>query len=148
MALVAVGLLVYIAVICAIHVVQGTAGIGIPELWQWVTGSADAQTGAVIVDSRLPRVTAGLAIGAALGCAGATMTSFARNVLASPDTLAVNQSAFLSPDRSRRSPASSRGPLGEVGLAFAGGLAGAALVLGLAGDGLPHRAAHPGRHRD
>ena len=134
MALVAVGLLVYIAVICAIHVVQGTAGIGIPELWEWVTGRADSQTGAVIVDSRLPRVTAGLAVGAALGCAGAMMTSFARNVLASPDTLAVNQSAFLLLTVAAVAGIQP-GLLGEVGLAFAGGLAGAALVLGLAGTG-------------
>jgi ABC-type Fe3+-siderophore transport system permease subunit len=134
MALVAVLLLVYIAVVSAVHVVQGTAGIGISDLWQWAIGQADAQTDAVIVDSRLPRVAAGFAIGAALGCAGAMMTSFARNVLASPDTLAVNESAFLMLTIAAV-VGIQPGRIGEVGLAFAGGLAGAALVVGLAGTG-------------
>lgn len=134
MAMVAALLLAYIVVVSAIHIVQGTASVGIPELWQWVTGGADAQTGAVIVDSRLPRVVAGLVVGAALGCAGAMMMSFARNVLAAPDTLAVNESAFLVLTIAAVANLHP-GLVGEIGLAFLGGLAGAALVLGLAGTG-------------
>lgn len=134
MAMVAALLLAYIVVVSAIHIVQGTASVGIPELWQWVTGRADAQTGAVIVDSRLPRVVAGLVVGAALGCAGAMMMSFARNVLAAPDTLAVNESAFLVLTIAAVANLHP-GLVGEIGLAFLGGLAGAALVLGLAGTG-------------
>ena len=134
MASVAILLLAYIAVISAVHVAQGTAAVGFTDLWQWAIGGADAQTAAVIVDSRLPRVAAGLAIGAALGCAGAMMTALARNVLASPDTLAVNQAAFLMLTIAAVAGIQP-GRLGEVGLAFAGGLAGAVLVLVLAGAG-------------
>ena len=50
---------------------------------------------AILVASRLPRLLAGLAVGVALGVAGATLQSLARNPLASPDTLAVNAGAYL-----------------------------------------------------
>jgi len=49
----------------------------------------------VVWDLRLPRVAAGLAIGAALGAAGATYQSLFRNPLVSPDILGVSAGASL-----------------------------------------------------
>ncbi len=58
-------------------------------------GSADQDSAAVVMASRLPRMLAGIVVGLALGVAGAALQSISRNVLASPDTLAVNAGAYF-----------------------------------------------------
>ncbi|MGW4150589.1 iron ABC transporter permease [Streptomyces albogriseolus] len=73
-------------------------------------------------------------VGAALGVAGLALQAVSRNVLASPDTLAVNAGSYF-----------ALGVVAVTGLslpliassaiAFAGGLAAAAVVLGLSGLG-------------
>lgn len=114
------------------HVAQGTADLSVGDVWRWVVGAADEQTAAVITASRLPRLVAGLVVGLALGAAGVVTQSFSRNVLASPDTLAVNESAFLAVTAA--TVVGFHPPLlGSFGVAFAGGLGGALLVLALAG---------------
>lgn len=132
-ALFAIGL-VLAGVLSAVHLTQGTAGVGGSDLLAFLTGSGDDQSGAVLVSSRMPRLLAGLLVGVALGVAGAVMQTVARNVLASPDTLAVNAGAYLA-----IVVAAAFGvtlPLLAQGLiAFAGGLAAAALVLGLSVGG-------------
>ncbi|QMW66564.1 iron ABC transporter permease [Mumia sp. ZJ1417] len=132
LALVVTGLLALIVVLAAINVVQGTAAVGLGDLWAWVTGSADQQVSAVVVDSRLPRVAAALVVGIALGAAGCVLQSISRNVLASPDTLAVNAGAFLA-----LTVAATVGLpgliFGDLVLAFVGGLAAAGVVFLLAG---------------
>ncbi|MET4639898.1 ABC-type Fe3+-siderophore transport system permease subunit [Mycetocola sp. 2940] len=116
------------------HLTQGTAGVDGSDLIAFLTGSGDEQSGAVLVSSRMPRLLAGLLVGVALGVAGAVMQTVARNVLASPDTLAVNAGAYLA-----IVVAAAFGvtfPLLAQGLvAFVGGLAAAALVLGLSAGG-------------
>ena len=49
----------------------------------------------VVVQSRLPRIVLGIAVGAALGLAGALMQSVTRNPLADPGILGVNAGASL-----------------------------------------------------
>lgn len=121
-------------VLAGMHLTQGTAGISGLDLLGLLSGSGDDQAGAVLVSSRLPRLLAGLLVGVALGVAGVVMQTVARNVLASPDTLAVNAGAYLA-----IVSAAALGvtlPLLAQGLvAFAGGLAAAALVLGLSAGG-------------
>ncbi|MGH1564551.1 iron ABC transporter permease [Mumia sp. DW29H23] len=132
LALTVVLLLGLVVVLAAVDVVQGTAAVGVGDLWRWVTGSADAQASAVIVDSRLPRVAAAAVVGMALGAAGCVLQSISRNMLASPDTLAVNAGAYLA----LTVGATVGIPgliLGDLVLAFVGGLAAAALVFVLAG---------------
>ncbi|WP_262851522.1 iron ABC transporter permease [Mumia quercus] len=127
-----VGLLVLVVALAAVHVVQGTAAVGLGDLWAWVTGSADAQASAVILDSRFPRVAAALVVGVALGAAGCVLQSISRNMLASPDTLAVNAGAYLA--LTVGATVGLPGMLlGDLVLAFAGGLVAAAVVFGLAG---------------
>lgn len=116
------------------HLTQGTSGIGVADLWSLLLGGDghDAATRDVLVGSRLPRLAAGVAVGFALGVAGAIFQSLARNALASPDTLAVTGGAYLAV-----SAVAAFGvvlPVWSSGaVAFAGGLLAAGLVLALAG---------------
>ncbi len=101
------------------HLTQGTSGqvLADPE---------------ILLGSRLPRLAAGVAVGLALGVAGLLMQSLARNPLASPDTLGVTGGAYFAITAATAFGVSI--PFWASGLvAFAGGLAAAALVLGLAG---------------
>ncbi|WP_428965689.1 iron ABC transporter permease [Micromonospora fluostatini] len=125
---VAVGL-----VVAAVHLTQGTSSVGALDLLRLLVGTDD-ETARVLVASRLPRLLAGLAIGVALGFAGAALQSIARNPLASPDTLAVNAGAHLAIVAAAAFgitlPALPAG-----GLALLGGLAAAALVMSLSAGG-------------
>lgn len=86
----------------------------------------------MLVGSRLPRLAAGVAVGFALGVAGAIFQSLARNALASPDTLAVTAGSYLTVTAVAAFGIAV--PLWASGaVAFGGGLLAAALVLGLAG---------------
>jgi iron complex transport system permease protein len=135
-ALVALLLLGLLAVVGGWHLTQGTSGVGAGDLLGLLTGQGgiDPGTRDVLVGSRIPRLAAGLTVGFALGVAGTIFQSLARNALASPDTLAVTAGAFFAV-----SAVAAFGlavPLAASGaVAFAGGLAAAGLVLGLAGGG-------------
>ncbi|UCN15707.1 iron ABC transporter permease [Cellulomonas iranensis] len=113
-----------------LHLVQGTADVGLRDLLALVTGDAVDQAAAVVVESRVPRLLAAVLVGTALGASGTAMQAVARNPLASPDTTAVNAGAYLA-----LTLASAFGttlaPLAGVGVAFVGGIAAAALVIGL-----------------
>ncbi|HVK27874.1 MAG TPA: iron ABC transporter permease [Nocardioides sp.] len=117
------------------HLTQGTSAVGAGELWRWLLGQGagpGADPGDVLLGSRIPRLAAGIAVGFALGVAGALFQSLARNALASPDTLAVTGGAYLAVTVVAAFGISV--PLWASGLtAFVGGLLAAALVLGLAG---------------
>jgi iron complex transport system permease protein len=58
-------------------------------------GHGDPLQAFVVEDLRLPRVTTGLLVGAALGLSGALPQTFARNPLASPDILGVTEGAAV-----------------------------------------------------
>ncbi|MGO2863372.1 MAG: iron chelate uptake ABC transporter family permease subunit, partial [Brevibacterium sp.] len=75
------------------HLTQGTSGLSVGGLVSGLLGE-DSHIGGVpaseiFAGSRLPRLAAGILVGAALGIAGALLQSVTRNMLASPDTLAV-----------------------------------------------------------
>ena len=136
-AVVLLGLLVILALVSVWHITQGTSAIGVRDLLAAVTGTASpAEAGPsardILLGSRLPRVAAGILVGIALGVAGALFQSLARNPLASPDTLAVTGGSYFAV-----TVVTAFGialPIWATGgVAFVGGLAAAALVLGLAG---------------
>ncbi|GAA3627408.1 siderophore ABC transporter permease CdtC [Kineosporia mesophila] len=132
--------LIALAVLGAVHLTQGTADLGVGELLRSVVGRDDSDATAILIASRLPRLGAAVLIGLALGVAGATLQSVARNPLASPDTLAVNSGAYLTVVAVAAFGVSL--PFYLDGLtAFAGGLAAAGLVLLISrgGDGGPTR---------
>jgi ferric hydroxamate transport system permease protein len=114
--------IVLVALLGFADIAQGTAGFGL------------STKDAVLVASRLPRLGAGVLVGMALGVAGGAMQKVSRNVLAAPDTLAVNAGAYLALGVVAVSGVSL--PLvARSGAAFVGGLAAAAVVLSLSGLG-------------
>lgn len=128
---------VALVAVSAWHLTQGTSAVGAADLWRWLLGErppagGGAGAGDVLIGSRVPRLAAGIAVGFALGVAGALFQSLARNALASPDTLAVTGGAYLAVTVVAAFGISV--PLWASGLtAFVGGVLAAALVLGLAG---------------
>ncbi|MBQ1081410.1 iron ABC transporter permease [Nocardiopsis sp. B62] len=129
-----------VTAICALglwHLTQGTSGVGWWDLVRFLAGDREEVSGVpvghVLEGSRLPRLFAGVAVGFALGVAGALLQSVTRNPLASPDTLAVTAGSYFS-----LTLVASFGlavPLWASGLvAFGGGLLAAALVLALTGS--------------
>jgi iron complex transport system permease protein len=127
-------MLVLIAVGSAVHLTQGTASLDAIDVLKLVFGSGDDDTAAVVVASRLPRLLAALVVGVALGAAGAALQSVSRNIMAAPDTLAVDAGAHFALVAVAAFGLSVP-LLGAAGIAFAGGLAAAALVLALSGTG-------------
>ncbi|MFI7364964.1 iron ABC transporter permease [Streptomyces sp. NPDC050149] len=118
------------------HLTQGTSGVGVGDLVRYFTGEREntggAPVGEILIGSRLPRLLAGVAVGFALGSAGTLLQSVTHNALASPDTLAVTAGSYFT--LSLVAAFGITVPLWASGaVAFAGGLAAAALVLLLAG---------------
>lgn len=131
--LVVVAGLLAVAVIAVLHIQQGRAPVGAGELWDVFTGAATDQVRAVVTGSRLPRLAAGLVVGAALGVAGALLQAVTRNPLAEPATTGVASGAFLAVVVASVTGVSA-GPLPTGGIAFVGGGL-AALVVLLAASG-------------
>ncbi|MGP9582944.1 iron ABC transporter permease [Brachybacterium sp. AOP35-5H-19] len=129
-------LAVAVALVGLWHLTQGTSDIGLLDLVRHLAGArSDERTvsvAEVLLASRLPRLAAGIAVGIALGAAGALLQSISRNTLASPDTLAVTAGSYFA-----ISAVAAFGltvPLWASGaVAFVGGLLAAGLVLALAG---------------
>ncbi|WP_053171467.1 iron ABC transporter permease [Streptomyces sp. SBT349] len=127
------GLLLVLVLLSAVHLVQGTAAVGVADLLDWALHPGSDLEAAVVVESRIPRLAAGLAVGVALGTAGCVMQSISRNPVASPDILAVNNGAHLALVTGAVTGLSLPF-LGDVALAFAGALAASAAVLLLTGS--------------
>ncbi|GGW93776.1 iron ABC transporter permease [Streptomyces chartreusis] len=127
-------LVLLVAALAVVDITQGTAAVGAGEVLKALTGRADAADASVVIASRLPRMTAGLLVGALLGMAGTALQAVSRNVLASPDTLAVNAGSYMALGLVAVTGVSLP-LLASSGVAFVGGLAAAAVVLGLSGLG-------------
>jgi iron complex transport system permease protein len=122
------------ALLALVHITQGTSTVDAADIVGLLFGNDDDGTAAIVGASRVPRLTAGVLVGVALGVAGAVMQSVSRNALASPDTLAVNAGAHLA--IVAVAAAGLQVPmLGAFGVSFIGGIGAAALVLALAGTG-------------
>ncbi len=133
-AAVTAAMVLLVTVLAIVDITQGTADVGGPEVWKALTGRSDPADASVLIASRLPRMTAGLLVGALLGMAGAALQAVSRNVLAAPDTLAVNAGSYFALGVITVTGVSL--PLAaSSGAAFIGGLAAAAVVLGLSGLG-------------
>lgn len=130
-------LLVAVVMVGIWHLTQGTSGVGAVDLLRLLGGAQETVGGVPVSDvltgSRLPRLLAGVAVGFALGVAGALLQSVTRNALASPDTLAVTAGSYFA--LTLVAAFGLAVPLwASSGVAFIGGLLAAALVLGLAGS--------------
>lgn len=131
-------LLVAVLAVGVWHLTQGSSGLTPGELVRGLFG-AELHVGGVSVHdvfmgSRLPRLCAGIAVGCALGAAGALLQSVTRNPLSSPDTLAVSAGAYFALAAVAAFGLSV--PFwASSGVAFVGGLLAAAVVLGVTGRG-------------
>ncbi|WP_030104266.1 iron ABC transporter permease [Actinoalloteichus caeruleus] len=133
--LVTLVLLVWLSVAAAVHLTQGTAALSVADLWAVLTGGESLDTAAAVVTaSRVPRLLAAVLVGCALGIAGASMQAVARNPLAAPDTTGVNAGAHLAVTLAAVLGA-QLGAVPSIAVAFCGGLAAAAVVMGLSGGG-------------
>ena len=122
------------------HLTQGTSGVGFGDLVGLLGGDGDVPRPprGILVGSRIPRLAAGLAVGFALGVAGALLQSLARNALASPDTLAVTGGAYFAVTAVAAFGLAV--PLWASGaVAFVGGLAAAAASCSALAGGGGHR---------
>lgn len=122
------------AVLGAVHITQGSADVSPLDLLAAFTGTRDDQATAILLASRLPRLMAGVLVGVALGVAGVLLQTISRNILASPDTLAVNAGAYFAVVAITVFGLSLP-VLAHGAVAFVGGLAAAALVLALSAGG-------------
>lgn len=124
-------------------VLAGTSGIGVGETMAIVvhrltgigpvTWPASAET--IVWELRLPRVLAGMVVGAGLACAGAVFQALLRNPLADPYIIGPAAGASLGAIAALLMPVAAFGwvGLGLVQLlAFVGGLAAVAIVFTVA----------------
>ncbi|WP_293876332.1 iron ABC transporter permease [uncultured Brevibacterium sp.] len=133
-----VAVLGLVVILSVVHLTQGTSNVTPGAVLQWATGRGSDFDTAVILNSRLPRLLAGIVVGVALGGAGALMQLLTRNALASPDTLAVNAGAYLSLTVVAVSGVTLSFVSGTA-VAFIGGLIAAGVVVALSRGSSPVR---------
>jgi ABC-type enterobactin transport system permease subunit len=84
-----------LVLLSAVSLGRGDFPIGIPDVLRTLVGLGEGAQGFIILDLRAPRIVVGLLVGLALGVAGALFQTFARNPLASPDTLGITMGASV-----------------------------------------------------
>jgi iron complex transport system permease protein len=85
-----------IAVMAAIgSLLLGPVHIPVGHILAALAGHGDRVTDAILFDLRLPRTLIGLAVGAMLGVAGASLQGYLRNPLAEPSVLGTSSAAAL-----------------------------------------------------
>ncbi|MCU1618188.1 MAG: Transport system permease protein [Modestobacter sp.] len=119
-----------VVVVAAVSLAVGTVRISFLDTLPAALGNGQARDVLLVQRLRLPRVVAGVLVGAALGIAGVLLQTLARNRLATPDTVGLNDGATAFAVASVVAVPSSLGP---ATLALVGAATAAALTLGLAG---------------
>jgi iron complex transport system permease protein len=119
------------------NLVVGAAAVSLGDVWAALTTRAlvDPATVAIVMEIRAPRAVLALAVGAALGAAGAALQGLFRNPLADPGLIGVTSGAalaaaiwiaFMGP------VAGLLAAYGLMGAAFVGGLAATLIVFAMA----------------
>ena len=83
---------------CLVSLSSGPTGVGLPDLWSYVSGDLQdlTQQDRIVLEAvRLPRTALALLVGAALGVSGALMQGLFRNPLADPGIVGVTSGAAL-----------------------------------------------------
>ncbi|SNT74436.1 FecCD family ABC transporter permease [Paracoccus seriniphilus] len=121
------------ALLFALSLLTGPAGIG---AWQGLAAlfnGGDGPVPIVMREIRLPRAVLGCAIGAGLGLTGAAMQGYLRNPLAEPGLIGVSGMAALGAVLAIQSGLSLASPLALPVSALIGAAIGIALLFMLAG---------------
>ncbi|MBN7770721.1 iron ABC transporter permease [Marinobacter daepoensis] len=108
----------------------GTVQVSLPDTLKALSGNADPMTLFVVNELRLSRVMAGLLSGAALAIAGCLMQTLARNRLATPGIIGIDNAATAFAVASVVGAGLSVAP---SAMALAGAAAATAIAFGLAG---------------
>ena len=122
------GLLALLVLASLASLAFGAKEIPLPEVWSAVFAPTGTENDIVVRSLRAPRTLLGLAVGVALGMAGALMQGHTRNPLAEPGLLGVSAgAAFLVVLGIHAFGVSS--PYGYVWFAFAGAFAASVVVF-------------------
>ncbi|WP_233491240.1 iron chelate uptake ABC transporter family permease subunit [Blastococcus sp. TBT05-19] len=78
-----------LVVLSAISMGRGDFPIGVLDVLRTLVGLGEGPQEFIVLELRAPRVVVGALVGLAFGVAGALFQTFARNPLASPDTLGI-----------------------------------------------------------
>lgn len=125
-----IGMLAVLAFVTAVSLSFGKASVNLVDALPAAFGWGEARDVLLVQTLRLPRVEAGLVTGSALGVAGCLMQTLARNRLATPDTVGLNNGATAFAVASVVAVPASLAPSGA---ALAGAATAVAITLGLAG---------------
>ena len=88
-----VGALAALVLVSALSMGRGDYPIGVVDVLRTLAGVGEGSQRFIVLELRAPRVVVGALVGLALGVAGALFQTFARNPLASPDTLGITSGA-------------------------------------------------------
>ena len=133
-------LLLVLVAAAAVNVAVGAVPIAPGAVWAALAGRGEAATVLIVRDLRLPRMSLGLLVGAALGASGTVLQSTLRNGLAEPYLLGVSGGAAVGAVLAVGAGVQGVGAL--AAFAFGGALIAIAIVLGLGRDRVGGR--HPG----
>jgi iron complex transport system permease protein len=95
MAVVLLGLGVLLVFAVALGLVVGPSALSVAEVWDALTGKAEAGPTDIVLRVRLPRVVLAALVGASLAVAGTLFQALLRNPLADPYILGVSGGAAL-----------------------------------------------------
>ena len=82
-----------LVVTLALSLSQGAVPLNMSEFWQAILHKGDPVKQTILWDLRLPRITAAIIVGAALGMSGALLQGMLRNSLADPFILGISAGA-------------------------------------------------------
>ncbi|MGM0569899.1 MAG: FecCD family ABC transporter permease [Pseudomonadota bacterium] len=114
----------------AMSLALGTLSVPLDGLWDALTGQGNAMHRFVVQELRLPRVLAGALTGAAFALAGCLMQTVARNRLATPGIIGIDNAATAFAVASVVGTGISLAP---SAMALGGAATATALAFGLAG---------------
>lgn len=122
--------LIALAGMFTVSMIYGAKDTSAYDVWLALTTHRAGEQLTVLRELRLPRETAGMLVGAALGVAGAVMQGLTRNPLADPGLIGLSAGASAALALSI-AVLPSAGYFGTMIACFVGAAVGAALVLGI-----------------